>query len=526
MNDKRPVEVTSNMALPVKKIRMAYTTRETETIRLMIQSMLKLGLDQSAMQLQLESGLELESSKMTKIRGAIRKGNWNLLDTLIKGLPSENTIAFMIKKQKYIEALKVSKYDEALLVLQKEISPLLINVDELHELSLLMMCSNATELNLKAKCGGNIEAFRETLLENVTKQLPLSMCLPSNRLEQLFDQALETQERRCLYHNEEKTERLLVDHVCDRNSFPTKAIHVFDNHQDEVWYMKFSHDGSRLASASRDSKAIIFDLDTFAVMFTLVGHNKAISYLAWSPDDTMLLTASNDMTLKLWDSGTGALIRNFAKHKEAVTCCVWLPSGQSFVSGSIEKVMLLWNMLGEVIYKWSGIRVMDLTVTSNGATLIASSEKKILLFDVSNKSELGSLEETESITSISLSQNDQFLLVNLSVSEIHLWDLNKRQIVKKYFGQKQGRFVIRSCFGGVNENFVLSGSEGKMQLNRDCQVYVWHRENCTVIESLGGHSGTQFLILASVSCVSWNPTRTMFASAADDHQIRIWMRSS
>jgi hypothetical protein len=31
----------------------------------------------------------------------------------------------------------------------------------------------------------------------------------------------------------------------------------------------------------------------------------------------------------------------------------------------------------------------------------------------------------------------------------------------RYEGAQQAEFVIRSCFGGAGENFVMSGSEGK-----------------------------------------------------------------
>ena len=112
------------------------------------------------------------------------------------------------------------------------------------------------------------------------------------------------------------------------------------------------------------------------------------------------------------------------------------------------------------------------------------------------------------VTSLSLSRDARHALVNTMGSEIHLWDLAQPSIVRRFAGHKQGRFVIRTAFGGADESYVVSGSE-------DSQVYIWHRHSGALLEVLPGHSG-------AVNAVCWSPATCMFASASDDHTVRVW----
>ncbi|KAH6583152.1 hypothetical protein BASA60_001622 [Batrachochytrium salamandrivorans] len=356
---------------------------------------------------------------------------------------------FLVKQQKYLEFLEIRDAKRALSVLRNELSPLAVSRDQIHKLSSYMMCSSSEELYQKSNWNGISGNSREQLLDALQEHISPSMMIPTKRLNILMDQAIQLQVSQCLYHNPlHEHISLYANHMCDRNAFPITTTHILEEHTDEVWFLAYSPDGTMLASASKDARAIIWDANSLTARFILEEHSEAVSFLSWRPDSTMLLTASNDHKLKLWGSKTGVCILTFARHTEPVTSCAWLPNGERFVSGSLDKNIYLWNLAGDVLCKWTGVRIMDLAISIDGHTLIASSNSTIRLYDLDLFHEIGTLQENDSITSVYVASDGKHLLVNLSVQEIHLWSLEHRRLVRKYVGQKQGRFVIRSCFGG------------------------------------------------------------------------------
>lgn len=74
------------------------------------------------------------------------------------------------------------------------------------------------------------------------------------------------------------------------------------------------------------------------------------------------------------------------------------------------------------------------------------------------------IEMKNEISSLSVSLDSSQLLFNYAPNELQLWDLNNRCLIKKLYGHRQSQHVIKSSFGGYNENFIISGSEGPLSI--------------------------------------------------------------
>jgi len=73
---------------------------------------------------------------------------------------------------------------------------------------------------------------------------------------------------------------------------------------------------------------------------------------------------------------------------------------------------------------------------------------------------LNRIQEDHPIMSFTVNKTDRLALLNVVSQGVHLWDLQDKCLVRKFQGVTQGHFSIHSCFGGVNHDFIASGSEG------------------------------------------------------------------
>ena len=437
-----------------------------EVVRLLIQSLDDMGYSKASSQLASESGYATETFDVSNFRSAVLNGEWDGAEALIKRLQlrdhvNMSSVLFLLRKQKFLELLEARDLSRALMVLRSELSPLDIYVDQLHNLSTLLMCATPAEIFERSGWDGSRGISRQSLLNELQSHISPTAMLPRQRLNTLLTQAKLYQIGKCLYHSSDEPFSLLSNHSCDRGQFPSQQIEILTMHSDEVWFVQFSHDGTRLASSSKDMTAIIWSMDTFSPVHMLKEHEGAITCLDWSPDDRQILTSSQDCKVKLWDTESGAGIRTFDGHQNPVSVCAWLSRGDAFVTAGMDKEIIIWSPTGVILHQFNENRIYDLAITPDGKKLIAICTAKMLhIYDLEEKVELTHICLQTDLTSVHISSDSRYALINTAAQEVELWDLIECGIVRKFVGHQQKNYVIRSCFGGASENFVLSGSEG------------------------------------------------------------------
>lgn len=499
-----------------------------DIIRLIGHYLKTIGLTRSAELLTRESGCPLDHPAAVQFCDHVMQGKWvDAEEDLVKMKPllrdskaSWREMKFLLLEQKYLELLDDGLVMDAMKVLREELTPLQHNVDRVHVLSTFIICSSM-ELRTRAMWAGKGDLSRSQLVEKVRECLPPTIMMPPGRLHDLLSQAVEHQKNQCLYHNTLldglNDVSLLEDHRCTTDQLPCETVQLLDDHSDEVWFCKFSPDGLKLATGSKDASVIVWDVNpdslTCVRSKVLDDHPFGVATIAWSSDSNFVIACGREGSNEVWIwnlQGPEPTVSVFQAPDDSLTACAWYGDGKSFVVGGTRGRCYQCDQDGSVIDSREGVRVTCFWCQKDGVTMLASdTHHRIRNFRFDDIPDTLILNEDYPVMAFSVSTDDRLILLNIANQGIHLWDLQDRILLRKFQGALQGLFTINSCFGGINQDFVASGSE-------DGRVCIWNSKRDFPLATLIGHSG-------AVNCVSWNPVfYQMLASASDDRTVRIW----
>ncbi|KAK4193105.1 WD40-repeat-containing domain protein, partial [Podospora australis] len=503
-----------------------------EVTRILIQALHELDYKEAADIVRQRSGLEVETEEVSRFRQAVLNGEWHEAEALLWGGPKSkdgqrigpaplelapgadrNEMRFRLREQKFLELLEKRDTTSALMVLRTELTPLCSEQQQtLLYLSSLLMCQDADDLRIKAEWDGANGQSRYILLCYLLKCVSPKAMLPEHRLGTLLDNMKRSQVGMCLYHTDTRPISLYREHTCDRKDFPTEIMWESESQPGEMWQLSFSHKGERLAACG--SKGVsIWNTRSMDRLRIIDGHEKGeVGNLSWSPDDTILVTCGLDNFIKLWNPETGELLRELERFVEPVSCCVWPSDGQTFITGSFDKNKSIcqWDLNGNRQFTWTKQhRTQDLALSADNRWLVAIDDQCHLhVYDFVRKIHEYEMELDARPTSISISDDSRYILVNKVNNEALLIEIETQDVVQKFTGQEGGLYTIRSAFGGANENFVSSGCERG-------NVLIWHKLTSMLVHKAYAHT-------PRCNAVAWNPADAqMFATCGDDKKVKV-----
>jgi RNA polymerase sigma factor (sigma-70 family) len=229
---------------------------------------------------------------------------------------------------------------------------------------------------------------------------------------------------------------------------------TLEGHQDRVYAVTYSRDGTRVATSSSDGTVYLWDAQTGQKRNSLDGHESAVNGVAFAPDGKTVATAGEDKTARLWDVRTGRELRRVTHH-DPVNVVAFTPDGKTLIAaGGVYNSsddtgrgeLRLWDTTTgreqKAIAPALPRGIYNLLLDASGKVLITASGNAFTVWDWDEKNGLKErhsdhADESGFVYGMALSPDGKTLAITWD-AKIHLYDMatGQRRITleKSYVG--------------------------------------------------------------------------------------------
>jgi WD40 repeat protein len=169
------------------------------------------------------------------------------------------------------------------------------------------------------------------------------------------------------------------------------TVDIKNGHSDTVFGVRFSPDGTKLATCSADKFVKVFELPSGKFLKSLEGHTHHVMDVGWKADGKLLASCGADNVIKVWDFERGEQTRTITAHGKQVTRMLFIGTSPNVATCSGDASVKFFNVdNGGNVRNFGGNNdfLYAVSVSPDGSIVAAGGEESVVRLYNGNNGQL------------------------------------------------------------------------------------------------------------------------------------------